>query len=119
MGAAVQAPWKQIQMRGGTGAENKLGLAGGYEPASLGQVGNSREQSWSGPFWDWGCAQACWRSRLFQGGVQASWGPGMGRASLRTGSIYIHGNVGLGWGHWSCICCFIFCSISCMRLSWR
>lgn len=30
---------------------------------------------------------------------------------------YIHDNVGLQQGHWSCICCFIFCSISCMRLS--
>lgn len=116
MGAAVQAPWKQIQIRRGTGAENKLGLFGGYEPASLGQVGNSREKSWSGLFWDWCCAQACWTSRFIPG-----WSPG--QLGSRDGKgqpgnwQYIHGNVGLGWGHWSCICCFIFCSISCMRLS--
>lgn len=41
MGAVAQAPWKEIQMRGGADAENKLGLAGGCDPESLGQVRNS------------------------------------------------------------------------------
>lgn len=39
--AIAQAPWRQVQMRGGADAENKLGLAGGCDPTSLGQVRNS------------------------------------------------------------------------------
>lgn len=115
MGAIVQAPWKQTQMTGGADAENKLGLAGGCDPASLGQFRNSREKSRSGPLELGLCPGLL--------AIQTNPVSSPGQSGSRGGKgqpgnwQYIHGKVGLWWGHWSCICCFIFCSISCMRLS--
>ena len=45
-GGNVQAPGKQIQTRGGVDAENKLGLAGGCDPASL-RTGGEKNQVWA------------------------------------------------------------------------
>lgn len=52
-GPTVQAPGKQIQTRGGADAENKLGLAGGCDPASL-RTGGKKTRS--GPLWGGGVA---------------------------------------------------------------
>lgn len=84
-GPTVQAPGKQIQTRGGADAENKLGLAGGCDPASL-RTGGKKTRS--GPLWGGGGrARAYGRSRRIRRRVQACQGPGVGRASLEAGRI--------------------------------